>query len=162
MSGLKRLFTSSKYLLTGIVCVGIIVMNVMGRIEGPAALEAIMLVVGLALGATAVEDAAKKIRGNIGDPKAIGEALGPILSLVSQIVGGLARSRQSVPMPQVCRYEVGPDDSVDELVEEAEKLIAVGLLTPTALERIKSEWKPGTVVALPSELCAYYANKRTN
>lgn len=86
MNGLKRLFTSSKYLLTGVVCVGIIVMNVLGRVDGPQALEAILLVVGLALGATAVEDAAKKIRGSAGDPKAVMDAAAPLIPLLTAMV----------------------------------------------------------------------------
>jgi hypothetical protein len=86
MTGIKRLFTSSKYLLVGIACVGIIVMNVMGRVDGPTALNAILWMVGLVLGATAVEDAAKKVRGNTGDPKAIMEAIGPILPAVLDLL----------------------------------------------------------------------------
>lgn len=63
VGGLRRLFSSSKYLLVLLSVVGVIVMNLAGRVTGEMALGAIGALISVAVGATAYEDAAsKKVR----------------------------------------------------------------------------------------------------
>jgi hypothetical protein len=62
-SGLRRLATSAKAIVTGLAVAGAIVMNVTGRIDGKSALEFITFVVMGYLGAHALEDSAEKVVG---------------------------------------------------------------------------------------------------
>lgn len=88
-SGARRLLTSSKAIIAGLAVIGVIVMNVTGRIESAKALEFITWVLLAYFGAHAAEDAAEKLnltgggKGTTISPerlKAILETLAPFLT----------------------------------------------------------------------------------
>lgn len=62
MAALERLLKSSKAWVVLLAVVGVIVMNVTGRIDGARALEFIQWIVGIFLGTVAAEDVAAKLR----------------------------------------------------------------------------------------------------
>lgn len=90
-SGARRLLTSSKAIVAGLAVIGVIVMNVTGRIDGAKALEFITWVILAYFGAHAAEDAAEKLRLTGGGQastlsperlKAIMDALAPFFSVL--------------------------------------------------------------------------------
>src|SRR5690606_35712952 len=70
LGGVRRLFSSSKYVLVLLAVVGVVIMNLADRISGEAALAAIGALVSVAVGATALEDAAEKKGGRPMSPGA--------------------------------------------------------------------------------------------
>jgi hypothetical protein len=69
-AGLSRLLRSSKGLLLLGSVAGVVVMNVVGRIDGERALTFIQWLVGFYFGAVAIEDGASKLRGSPPAPSA--------------------------------------------------------------------------------------------
>jgi hypothetical protein len=61
LSGIKRLTNSSAAIVLGLAVIGVIVMNVAGRVDGPTALDFIKWLVTFFFAKIAVEDAAAKI-----------------------------------------------------------------------------------------------------
>jgi hypothetical protein len=60
-SGVARLARSSIAIVVGLAVIGTIVMNVLGKIDGATAINAILVLVGLLAGKTALEDGAEKL-----------------------------------------------------------------------------------------------------
>lgn len=85
LGGLRRLFSSSKYLLVLLAIIGIVVMNLVGRISGEMALAAIGGLVSVAIGATAVEDAAGKVGGRPMSAKAISALVGGVQAVLASL-----------------------------------------------------------------------------
>lgn len=88
-SGVRRLLTSSKAIVAGVAVVGVIVMNVTGRIDSAKALEFITWVVMAYFGANALEDAAEKRAGSPWSSgvspekfRAIMDAMAPLIAMV--------------------------------------------------------------------------------
>lgn len=85
LGGLRRLFSSSKYLLVLLAIIGIVVMNLVGRISGEMALAAIGGLISVAIGATAVEDAAGKVGGRPMSAKAISALVGGVQAVLASL-----------------------------------------------------------------------------
>ncbi len=94
-SGLQRLIGSSKAWVVLAAIIGIIVMNVYGQIEGPRALEAITWMVGIWLGAVAVEDGAS----NLGGRKGPGDSSQYIATLMEMLGSLFETLKPSEPLP---------------------------------------------------------------
>ena len=60
-AGIKRLLGSSKAIVVLVAILGVILMEVLGRIDGTHALDTIKWLVAALIGATAAEDAASKL-----------------------------------------------------------------------------------------------------
>jgi len=102
-SGLQRLVGSSKAWVVLAAIVGIVVMNVTGRIEGTQALEAITWVVAVWLGAVAIEDGAHKMQGGGNKKLSAGgqaETLARIMQLFTPLLSKLFESEpEKTPEP---------------------------------------------------------------
>lgn len=95
VSGARRLFTSSKGLIVGFGVVGVIVMNVLGKIDGPTALNAVLVLVGMYVGGVALEDGAEKLRVTRGgaNPNVVMKAL----AILAEKLGPMLTSSPSPP-----------------------------------------------------------------
>lgn len=95
--GIRRLFSSSKYVLVLLAVVGVVIMNLAGRISGEAALAAIGTLVSVAVGATALEDAAEKKGGRPMSPGATSALMTGFQNIMALVPAVLqARSSQGV------------------------------------------------------------------
>jgi len=96
--GIRRLFSSSKYVLVLLAVVGVVIMNLAGRISGEAALAAIGTLVSVAVGATALEDAAEKKGGRPMSPGATSALMTGFQNIMA-LVPAVLQARQSSAPP---------------------------------------------------------------
>ena len=103
-SGLMRLTRSSIALVVGLAVIGTIIMNVLGKIDGPTAINAVLVLVGLLAGKTALEDSAEKIGANVQElrSKGIGQAAVEVSKMLPAIVDALGAPR---PDPKIAEHE---------------------------------------------------------
>jgi hypothetical protein len=103
-SGLRRLVTSAKAIVALIAVVGVIVMNMMGKISGADALNFVTVVVMSYFGAHAIEDGAEKFAG--GKPKNVDYAaiIGPLVDMYKSIVAGNSGGNEPAASGGAPRY----------------------------------------------------------
>lgn len=112
--GIRRLFSSSKYLLVLVAIVGVVVMDLAGRISGEMALATIGGLISVAVGATAYEDAAEKVGGRPMSAKATAALVGGIqnmaLTLLPALASAKAPGRPNVLVPGMRTDGMMPED----------------------------------------------------
>lgn len=125
-SGLRRLVTSAKAIVALVSVVGVIVMNMMGKIDGPAALNFVTVVVCAYFGAHAIEDGAEKAAGGRKPSTAavmsqVSTLLPQLTGLLGMITGGGGNAPQEQPVVMRAR---GPVALRPLTPEERERMLA--------------------------------------